>query len=344
MTKSESGLSVKGMEKNRVRAVRSPGFLTAVMLAFVFLVTFNCSTAFAMPPSGWYLLPHGWYHGEGWYSKAEFLPKDPNNLNTYVSSFRIGCIAEDTREWLDCRFNVSVAVDTRPFFGANGGHTHSRMVDTGIGTLSGIGAIQVSPYEVRGQTFQTNIVEYHLPEMAGFNIMKVVLRPPLGYMCMPNNSLAACTDIIQTAILQHWWLVPLPPSAAGEYELTGLGPPASKCAPANEHMDNHYGRPELVAAIQEVAKNFKKDSGGRVLGINDMSLPWGGLYDYCNTGTKPHTFHRNGKSVDIDSKAVRINQDMNQGIDPYFQDMLTDAFEKLGCDKVEEGPIYYECQ
>lgn len=43
----EMRISMEGMEKNRVWVAWYPGFLTVVTLVFVFLVTFNCSTALA---------------------------------------------------------------------------------------------------------------------------------------------------------------------------------------------------------------------------------------------------------------------------------------------------------
>ncbi len=75
-------------------------------------------------------------------------------------------------------------------------------------------------------------------------------------------------------------------------------------------------------AIQVIASQYFKlietiSGQGSTLGINDMSLPQGGLFDICGTwnpfdicppitGTKPpggHQLHRTGTSVDIDLTA-----------------------------------------
>lgn len=311
----ENRISMECMEKNRLRVARYPGFLMAVILAFAFLVTFNCSTAFA-----WYVAGQGWLY-------TVFpppSPKIPQDFDTYYEYPPVSCIEAFTMKTLDCPFTISIAEDTS----VNGGHTHSRMVSMqGIGTLSGIGLTQFSPWEVRGQTAQLFSLKYEHPEMSGGVILKGVVLAAPGHVCLPDGTLAACT-IIYHIDFQVRGLVPLPPSAAGEYTFSGI--PLSDGTP-NYHTDNHFGTPKLVAAITKVARNFKRDTGIS-LGINDMSLPWGGLYDYHSTGYSPHKGHRKGTSVDIDS------------IDPVFQLKLTKGFSNQDCYKVEEATIHYECK
>ncbi|HAR41400.1 MAG TPA: hypothetical protein DCS07_02015 [Bdellovibrionales bacterium] len=44
--------------------------------------------------------------------------------------------------------------------------------------------------------------------------------------------------------------------------------------------------------------------GAPLLTVTDASLSWGGLYDYKNTWTNPHRFHREGTDIDIRSTSI----------------------------------------
>ncbi len=83
------------------------------------------------------------------------------------------------------------------------------------------------------------------------------------------------------------------------------------------HPDNHWGTRFTNSAIQVITQAYFELSGGATLGINDMSLPQGGLFDICGTWnpfdicppitrtTPPggHQLHRTGTSVDFDLRA-----------------------------------------
>jgi hypothetical protein len=78
------------------------------------------------------------------------------------------------------------------------------------------------------------------------------------------------------------------------------------------HLDNHYGTAGLVRRITLLAEAYATVYPGKRLDINDMSLPWGGLFDLgpgsgsarC-TGMPgaywkpPHCWHRSGIDADI---------------------------------------------
>jgi len=67
------------------------------------------------------------------------------------------------------------------------------------------------------------------------------------------------------------------------------------------HFDNHYGTENTVDKIVAMAFDYF-DLHNETIGINDMSLISGGLFDIRNNwSAKPgHSRHRLGKSVDID--------------------------------------------
>ncbi len=290
-------------------------------MAFAFLVTFNCSTALA-----WYVAGQGHVYAIGQ------PPKDPENPITYFEDIPVGCYDAYVMDWADCPFSVSITEDTSPPYIAGAGHTHSRMVGTGIGKLSGAGAVQVSQWEVRGQTAQTFWIRHDQPEMSGGVIMKAVIPAPPGRVCRPDGSLAACT-IIYHVEFQVQGLRPMPPSTANDYKFSGH--PFLADGTPNNHTGNHFGTPGLIAATAAVAHDFF-DQTGRQLSVNDMSLPQGGLYDYHDTGLPPHKGHRKGTGVDIDSVTV--------GADPKLQKRLTNLFIKYGCTKIKEATIHYECE
>jgi hypothetical protein len=70
----------------------------------------------------------------------------------------------------------------------------------------------------------------------------------------------------------------------------------------SQHTLNHNGTYTLLTAIPAVANAYfaNQSTSGDQLGINDMSLPIGGLFDIKNNWVPSHGMHRSGNSVDID--------------------------------------------
>jgi len=70
------------------------------------------------------------------------------------------------------------------------------------------------------------------------------------------------------------------------------------------HTRNHYGTPSMVASLQNLARKYIEPDAFPTsrLGYNDMSLPWGGLFDLdgnWSSGPRGHKSHRLGKNVDL---------------------------------------------
>jgi hypothetical protein len=87
-------------------------------------------------------------------------------------------------------------------------------------------------------------------------------------------------------------LVPLAPGA--HYLFTG--------AVNGRHTDNHYGTPAALAAFREFADSLHLWIG-EPLGINDISLEQGGLFDVGSAPWDlPHGYHRRGTHADIRTK------------------------------------------
>jgi hypothetical protein len=87
----------------------------------------------------------------------------------------------------------------------------------------------------------------------------------------------------------------LTPLAAGtHYTFTG--------AVNGRHTDNHYGTPAALAAFRQFADSLHQWIG-EPLGINDISLEQGGLFDVGGRQWDlPHGYHRRGTHADIRTK------------------------------------------
>jgi hypothetical protein len=77
------------------------------------------------------------------------------------------------------------------------------------------------------------------------------------------------------------------------------------------HNSNHWFDPLYVDGLQLSILNFFKwsgtsDGGGQYLklGVNDMSLIYGGLFDICSNWRPGHVSHRVGNDVDFNTTAV----------------------------------------
>lgn len=84
-----------------------------------------------------------------------------------------------------------------------------------------------------------------------------------------------------------------PFSADGVCRLTGEG---------NAHRDGHYATSATNMVTSLIAREYLELTGA-MLGINDMSLAWGGLFDVAGGWEAPHATHRKGTGVDVDRDA-----------------------------------------
>ena len=63
--------------------------------------------------------------------------------------------------------------------------------------------------------------------------------------------------------------------------------------------DNHYGTPEMLAILSDLAVRVDSLDDGSRLVVNDISLPRGGLFDIWGDWIDPHITHRVGMDADI---------------------------------------------
>lgn len=93
-------------------------------------------------------------------------------------------------------------------------------------------------------------------------------------------------------------LVSMPPGGAAKgYSLVG----------GNQwHPDNHNVTPQLEAQLQQIGLAWHKAcANSAALPYNDMSLPWGGVFDLNGDWKSPHKSHMFGNNADVSKKWVR---------------------------------------
>ena len=145
----------------------------------------------------------------------------------------------------------------------SGGHSHP---GGPVGTVAPA-AIDLGP------NYPQNIpVIFTAPEAAG--TITLTMSTPDGPIQVTNNVLVS-------------GLVPL--DATTGISLTGS---------SAQHPTNHFGVAGLVTAIQELGRRFHSQFNKNLF-VNDISLPWGGIYDFKSTWQPPHKTHRLGRDVDV---------------------------------------------
>lgn len=136
-------------------------------------------------------------------------------------------------------------------------------------------------------------------------------------------------------------LMPLiePSGSSFWYRLTGS---------TSAHSSNHYGTNSTNVAIYNIALDYWFDTD-TTLGINDMSLVWGGLFDINGnwSSVSGHSLHRTGESVDIDrcAEGVLVDQDRLDEIalNHDGERIVEDALRPPPCAGPSDTPrIHYE--
>lgn len=172
---------------------------------------------------------------------------------------------------------VRFAVNAKEF---SGGHDHGGQRP--IGTLN----ISSCITDASGAC----MVFYNSPEVSGVETLSATVDG--------NSSAQSSKDIFIN--VPGLTLVP----SSNSYRLTGQ---------TASHSQNHYLASEGMKIIGLAARFYKDFSA--TLGLNDMSLINGGLFDIDANWGKPHASHRVGRSVDIDrcAKSIMPGNSNDQG-------------------------------
>lgn len=171
----------------------------------------------------------------------------------------------------------------------SGGHQHGESRQDHTGRLS-----------LNAQTYD-NPISFYIPEgqittAATYSSGDVSgTETIIAEMLDGGNVASSATAAIDVRVSDLQLLAPFV-----SYRLTGA---------TDAHPANHYGTLSTVANIGRVGDAFYIATG-ELLGINDMSLVWGGLFDIGPPPSSnlfwspPHLSHRRGTSADIDLCAL----------------------------------------
>ena len=137
----------------------------------------------------------------------------------------------------------------------------------------------------------TGIVRYTAPQFSGLFEMRAekIMHPGTVYV----DTLRA----VDTLIVRVPKLELLPANT----NYTKVGGTANHHGPPGYVEDNnHYGTQFTNQALQIIATTWHREfPTEHSLYINDMSLPYGGLFDKDGNWKPPHGLHRVGESADI---------------------------------------------
>lgn len=229
-------------------------------------------------------------------------PRFPSK-NAMVGIF--SCYDVRTGQLLNCSVNY-VVEGLAPGPESDGGHEHDfgthPVLDTrlGSGLQVWIGGALVPSAVDRTIAFQTQndrVLLFHsVPEVAGTIQIQATVTPPPRYSCVSSCAAGYAFGVKVPG------LTPLASSddialLRGDLDLP-------------RHPEGQWGTPEALDALREIAKEYRERAGQR-LSVNDLSLPWGGLFDFKLTRLylDPHKTHREGTDADINQLGVPCFRD-----------------------------------
>jgi hypothetical protein len=194
---------------------------------------------------------------------------------TYVvqgpSGFKKGCLVQ-----VHATSNLASEINT-------GGHCHNP-------TAREIPMLQPTSGNTGGDGLQFKVI-HTWPEAAG--------RYHIFLEDAPGDTCGEFQTIFTVCVRRE------PTFSAGMTAFPGPGPGYELThGPDNvtRHPDHHYGTPKFNKALMDLAVAFRDSIPGvPILGYNDMSLRWGGVFDVdqARVWLDPHKGHRNGDMVDM---------------------------------------------
>jgi hypothetical protein len=243
--------------------------------------------------------------------------------------------------------NEQVSIFTK-YEEGSGGHGHGGYADD-AGTIA---ALKAMPQSLQGLFYRNGVGKNPLiiaTDENGIAAVDSFRASQASGKYSVTARLVSDTTIMDTVNLQG--KVPgLVDFGTGDYwTLTGT---ASKRG--QNHLSNHWCTQKMKDSVKAALKGFydwtlTEDGGGTAikLGVNDMSLEWGGDFDIPGTWefSHLHSFHRVGCSVDMDTVGVDLKED---DPDNPGEKRLTDRgkqlvklLQKFGGKLYDEAPIHF---
>jgi len=224
--------------------------------------------------------------------------------------------------------NMALHFDALPAdLQTDAGHRHLNLIDLDVGQF------YLPPLadnnKVTGCTTMdgTCTLVYVVSEASGKYVIRACIDSGDSNPCASTTGPVAQSSVL----VRELGLVQLGPGFG--YILVGsTGQSGGNCSVPCGHPSNHYAIPILETKITQLAATYAAAKNGTIE-VNDMSLPWGGLFDIYGDWETPHVLHRTGHSVDINHSSLSQPN----------QQFLTDRARKLGFLPVSEGAnIHYE--
>jgi len=249
-------------------------------------------------------------------------PSNVEKSNVEKEEIWVGCARVDTGELLNCpveleqRFDLSDAPDwqhLRWTGGHEGGHL-PRTGPTALGTLT-CDRLQRSQDGNRCFGFsdnrEPNKVVKVMPEASGIIRFSGRVKKPLE--CPECEWVPDATwrldpnDPSQVRLEAAFWV-----SVDGLVEL-----PDSDLWVKNSNSPGHiwdgklqvfYATPEMIDKLSRLAEAYREEYKNRYgvpdakISFNDLSLPYGGLFDISNNWQPEHKLHRLGRSADVNTR------------------------------------------
>lgn len=194
----------------------------------------------------------------------------------------------------NCSLNINFDQVT-----SDGGHSHSNSrpllkLESPQCSNSGVSSIQCNS----GESGLVNL-KITAPEVSGVTRITGTGAGKVAWLADP-------TLFINVFSLDV--LVVINSPAGFRLELLSAQPYLQLTGGTTSHPINHYGTPYFNTAISLVALRYDLSARRQgapfndpVFPVNDMSLVFGGLFDYRANWSKPHGLHRWGKDADIGS-------------------------------------------
>lgn len=249
------------------------------------------------------------------YTKCDGHPE----VNADRYPFRTGCydigtgLTGDCREtWILYFSTEGVAEEDLDYW--TGAHLHSR--EAGDHPRASIGEIQLdfmAEPSARSGEWQTEGVAHNgsilIPEASGVSRAIIYYVAPRGYKCVPDETWVRDPADTTCRACMGTFLV--------EVHVEGLEPlPESEWYEVQSNPHAHtagsqfHGTPEMNKKLADLAKQYvqwyqeKHGDTPIQVSFNDLSLPWGGIYDYDQTSRWdcPHALHRVGRSADVNTR------------------------------------------
>lgn len=229
-----------------------------------------------------------------------------------------------------------------------GGHTHTRTSGPVGATTGGLEMdfdTDPDPRVIDGWTRPNSPTpgKKYLPEASGVILVDARATTEGGSRCVPSGpwELDLADPSGRTCVATLAFNVGVPglvelPENAALYDRVRDG--------RASHPQAYFGTSAMVDALTGLAKAYREEilrtKGTHVkVSYNDMSLPWGGLFDIISNWDCKHVLHRLGTSVDVNHRA-QVDDGGGVPVDERVLDRL--AGERSHLTRYERTMIHYE--